>query len=60
MTVNNNYWNHWVFSEMIKFNKNAKIIHLDPKKEVFFKEERLEYFNQINFYLSKNKIFFYV
>jgi len=59
MIINNNYWNHWVFSEMIKFNKKAKIIYLDPKKEVFFKEEKLEYFNQINFYLSKNKIFFY-
>ena len=57
--ISNNYWNHMVFSEMIKFNKNTKIIYLDPKKEVFFKEEKLEYYNQINFYLSKNKIFFY-
>ena len=59
MGTNSNYWSHWVFSEMIKFNKNAKIINLDPKKEVFFKEEKLEYFNQINFNLSKNKFFLY-
>ena len=59
IVTQNNYWNHWVFSEIIKFTKKTKIILVDPKKEIFYKDVELDYTNQFNFCFSKEKVFFY-
>jgi len=59
MFSKNPCWNYWVFSEIIKFSNKTKVTYIKPKDEIFFAEEKLEYINQINLCLSKNKFFFY-
>ena len=61
----NNYWGHWVFSNIFKFLKICKIQNLETNNKVNLKRKILSldqnpgYFNMKYFFLSSEKIFFY-